>query len=126
MPRHYGIPARFADAAALYHGCEKIRDAGYSRWDSHTPFPVHGLEREVNVRLAEGPDGAFYLDLGDESWSAVRVAPEGWGIVTEPPVRFRRPRGLRPLRTPSRGGTGWAALRATRVESVLPPRMVPP
>ncbi len=75
---------------------------------------VHaGREREIFVRIAEGPNGEIYLDLGDNSWQAIRVTPDGWDAVTEPPVRFRRPRGLRPLPVPVRGaGDGWGALQA--------------
>ena len=40
---YYGILAEFATPAELYHACERVRDAGFTRWDAHTPFPVHGL-----------------------------------------------------------------------------------
>ncbi len=64
-----------------------------------------GEELEAFTRLAKGSDGEIYLDLGDESWRAVRVTAEGWDVVPEPPVRFRRPRGLRALPIPQRGGS---------------------
>ena len=47
---HYGILARFATPADLYHACERVRDAGFTRWDAHTPFPVHGLEGAMGIR----------------------------------------------------------------------------
>ena len=47
---HYGILAEFATAADLYHACERVRDAGFTRWDAHTPFPVHGLEGAMGLR----------------------------------------------------------------------------
>ena len=73
---------------------------------------VHdGPERSVYVRLAEH-DGAIYLDLADDSWRAVCVTSDGWDIVSEPPVRFRRPRGLRALPEPVSRVGGWADLRA--------------
>lgn len=73
---------------------------------------VHaGQEREISVRIAEGPDGEIYLDLADDSWQAIRVTPDGWEVVSEPPVRFRRPRGLRPLPVPvPSAGEGWRGL----------------
>ena len=37
------ILAEFATPADLYHACERVRDAGFTRWDAHSPFPVHGL-----------------------------------------------------------------------------------
>jgi hypothetical protein len=63
-----------------------------------------GPERTVHVRVAEH-DGHIYLDLADTSWRAVIIGPDGWRVVGEPPVRFRRPPGLLPLPIPQRGGT---------------------
>lgn len=60
-------------------------------------------ERSVFVRIGEH-GGEIFLDLGDETWRAVAVGPSGWRVVENPPVRFRRPAGLRPLPVPARGG----------------------
>lgn len=46
----YGVLAEFATAPAIYHACEKVRDAGFTRWDAHTPFPVHGLEKAMGLK----------------------------------------------------------------------------
>jgi ActD protein len=32
------------------HAAEKVRDAGYSKWDTHTPFPVHGMDRAMALK----------------------------------------------------------------------------
>src|SRR5262249_38750932 len=45
------------------------------------------------------------LDLADAAWRAAEIGPEGWRIVAEPPVRFRRSPGMVPLPTPQRGGS---------------------
>ncbi len=63
-----------------------------------------GPERPVSVRLAE-QDGAIWLDLANEDWQAVRIDEQGWQVVDRPPVRFIRPRGMRPLPLPDRGGS---------------------
>ena len=52
---HYGILAEFATPAALYHACERVRDAGFTRWDAHSPFPVHGLEKGMGLRRSTLP-----------------------------------------------------------------------
>lgn len=31
------------------HAAEQVRDAGYSKWDVHTPFPVHGLDAAMGI-----------------------------------------------------------------------------
>lgn len=45
----HGIIAEFDSAAALYHAAEKIRDAGWKRWDVHSPFPIHGMDEAMGL-----------------------------------------------------------------------------
>ncbi len=51
----FGLLARFKDAPAIHAACEKVRDAGYTKWDSHTPFPVHGLDRAMGLKASRLP-----------------------------------------------------------------------
>jgi len=44
LKRVHGYLAEFDGAADLYHAAEEVRDAGYQRWDVHTPFPIHGMD----------------------------------------------------------------------------------
>lgn len=46
----YGMLAEFDGPAELYHAAEMVRDAGYSRWDTHTPFPIHGMEDAMGIK----------------------------------------------------------------------------
>ena len=52
---HYGVLAEFATTVDLYHACERVRDAGFTRWDAHTPFPVHGLDRAMGLKRSPLP-----------------------------------------------------------------------
>jgi hypothetical protein len=45
----FGVLAEFPSPAQLYRACERVRDAGYTRWDAHTPFPVHGLDGAMGM-----------------------------------------------------------------------------
>jgi hypothetical protein len=63
-----------------------------------------GPEREVHVRVA-GMSGNIYIDLGDPTWRAVEIDPNGWRLVDAPPVRFRRAKGIKPLPAPQDGGS---------------------
>ena len=47
---YFGILAQFPTPADLYHACERVRDAGFTRWDAHSPFPVHGLPGAMGLR----------------------------------------------------------------------------
>ena len=48
--RLWGLLAQYADADALRHAAEKVRDAGVRRWDCYTPYPVHGLDKAMGVK----------------------------------------------------------------------------
>ena len=45
----YGLGAEFESAAALMAAAEKIRDTGFSHWDVHTPFPIHGMDKAMGL-----------------------------------------------------------------------------
>lgn len=42
--------AEFDTPTDLMHACEAVRDAGYRKWDAHSPFPIHGIERAAGIR----------------------------------------------------------------------------
>jgi hypothetical protein len=63
-------------------------------------------ERTAHVRVAE-LDRKLYLDLADAEWRVVEIDADGWRIISDPPVRFRRAAGMLPLPAPARGG--WLA-----------------
>jgi len=63
-----------------------------------------GLQWPVYSRVA-AKGGNIYLDLGDETWRAVEITPSGWQVVADPPVKFRRARGLLALPVPVKGGS---------------------
>jgi hypothetical protein len=79
-------------------------------------------ERTIHIRVAPHED-RIYLDLADHRWQAVEVRPDGWQIMTHPPVRFRRASGMLPLPKPERGGSIEALTSflniATRDDQVL-------
>ncbi len=54
-PRTWGLLAQYESAADIYKACEKVRDAGYSKWDAHTPFPVHGLDKAMGDKPSPLP-----------------------------------------------------------------------
>jgi hypothetical protein len=63
-----------------------------------------GAEHRVHLRLAEY-EGVAYLDLGNERWDAIAIDRAGWRVVANPPVKFRRTRGMLPLPVPVAGGS---------------------
>jgi hypothetical protein len=71
----FGVLAEFATPAALYTACEAVRDAGYTRWDAHAPFPVHGLERAMGLRPSKLPWICLAMALGG---AATGMGLQGW------------------------------------------------
>src|SRR5262249_23512399 len=61
-------------------------------------------ERSVHLRVAEH-QGRLYLDLANEPWQVVEIAADGWRVIDEPPVRFRRAAGMLSLSLPKHGGS---------------------
>lgn len=61
-------------------------------------------EQRVFVRIA-ATDGHIYLDLATDAWQVVDIDAQGWQLIVDPPVRFRRPKGLLALPTPVAGGS---------------------
>ena len=61
-------------------------------------------ERVVHIRVG-GLDGRLYLDLCDATWRAVEIDATGWRVIDNPPVRFRRAAGMKPLPVPVAGGS---------------------
>ena len=64
-----------------------------------------GPEMEVGLRIAQH-EGVFYLDIGNALWEQVEITPDDWRVISlkDSPVRFRRPKGMRPLPYPERNG----------------------
>ena len=58
----------------------------------------------MHLRIAEH-DGTIYLDLGDPEWRAVEIDANGWRVICDPPVRFRRHAGMAALPVPQSGGS---------------------
>ncbi len=53
--RLHGLIAEFTSPGALVTAAEQVRDAGFTRWDTHTPFPVHGIDAAMNIRRTRLP-----------------------------------------------------------------------
>lgn len=42
--------AEFERARDVLHAAEAVKNGGYTRWDVHTPFPIHGMDRAMGLR----------------------------------------------------------------------------
>lgn len=58
--RIYGYLAEFPSASALYKAAENVRDAGFHKWDCHSPYPIHGLDNAMGIKRSILPWLVFF------------------------------------------------------------------
>ncbi|MEO1614848.1 MAG: quinol:electron acceptor oxidoreductase subunit ActD [Planctomycetota bacterium] len=46
----HGMMAEFTTVDSLLAACRRIRDAGYTKTDAFTPFPVHGIDKALGIK----------------------------------------------------------------------------
>ncbi len=46
----HGVVAYFDDVDSVMTAARKIRDAGYKKWDTYAPFPVHGIDGAMGTK----------------------------------------------------------------------------
>jgi len=60
-------------------------------------------EYQLNVRVAKAGESIF-IDMGDALWRAIEVTKDGWKIVEQPPILFRRHKVSKAHVDPARSG----------------------
>ena len=99
----YAIAAEYSSASELYEAAKRVRDAGFKRWDVHSPFPIHGMDDAMGLGkswlstwvLIGGITGlatAMIVEFGP-SWGLYRLVVHGkpWDWKTVPaffPIMF--------------------------------------
>jgi ActD protein len=51
----FGIIAEFDETPKVFKAAKQVRDAGYSKWDVHTPFPIHDMESAMGIKTTKLP-----------------------------------------------------------------------
>ena len=46
----FGVAAEFDSARDLFHAAEQMRDAGFTRFDVFSPFPIHGMDAAMGLK----------------------------------------------------------------------------
>lgn len=59
----YGYLVEFKDVDSIIEAARAVRDEGYRFWDCHTPFPVHGLDGAMGIRMTILPMFVFACGL---------------------------------------------------------------
>lgn len=50
-PQLHGLLAEYESPSDLIAASKKVRDAGYEKWDTFTPFPVHGIDGAMGIKM---------------------------------------------------------------------------
>ena len=78
-----GIVGLYDDPDELIKAAVRVRDAGYRRWDCHTPYPVHGLDRAMGIKGSPIPLlalGAGFVGV------ATALGIQGWMNAVDYPI----------------------------------------
>ncbi len=50
LSKDKGLLASFENPAKLLEAARKIREAGYTKYDCHSPFPIHGMDDAMGLK----------------------------------------------------------------------------
>lgn len=45
-----GVLAEYAHPGELLHAAQSVREAGYSHFDTYSPFPIHGMDKAMGLK----------------------------------------------------------------------------
>lgn len=50
LTKPVGLLAQYETPADVLHAAIEVRNAGYKKWDVHTPFPIHGMDAAMSLK----------------------------------------------------------------------------
>lgn len=86
----FAVVAEFDNVDDVMSAARTVRDAGYKRWDIHSPFPIHGLDPEMGIQRTILPYIVFVCGLSGVSLGAFLTIwsmtdpfsiPSPWGPI---------------------------------------------
>lgn len=51
----HGVLAEYNTPGEILEAARVVRDAGYTKWDTYTPFPVHGIDAAMGIKMTRLP-----------------------------------------------------------------------
>ena len=71
----YGLITEFSEASLLMEAVTKCRDHGFTKWDVHTPFPVHGMDDAMGIKGTQLP---FLVLMGGLTGLGLATLMQWW------------------------------------------------
>ncbi|NJK89772.1 MAG: DUF3341 domain-containing protein [Myxococcales bacterium] len=84
-PRIYGVSAEFGSGADLLLAARATREAGFTRFDTYSPLPVHGMEEAVGQIYTKLPWIVFVMGI---SGAALGYGLQYWMNVIDYPLNI--------------------------------------
>ncbi len=97
----YGVLAEYDTPGELIEAARKVRDAGYSEFDTYSPFPVHGMDEAMGIKRTilplvvfgggfTGLVGAVFLQwwMNAYNWPWNISGKPAWSIPANVPIAF--------------------------------------
>ena len=56
-----GLVGLFDDADTLVQAAQQVRQAGFRKWDCHTPYPVHQLDKAMGIKPSPIPRICLFI-----------------------------------------------------------------
>lgn len=53
--KNWGVVAEFANPAELLHAAQKLHDLGYRKFETWSPFPIHGMDDAMGLSGSKVP-----------------------------------------------------------------------
>src|SRR6187200_1119061 len=79
------VVGNFYDEAVLFPAVKKVRRAGYKIHDVYTPFPIHGLDKEMGLRDTSLHTAGFIYGI---TGTATAVSFITWALTVDWPLNF--------------------------------------
>ena len=81
----YGLLAEFTNPGTLITAARKVHSAGYRHFDTHSPFPIHGMDRAMGL----GQSKVGYLTLiGGITGLALATWLQWWTSAIDYPMNI--------------------------------------
>jgi len=81
----YGLLAEFPDPGALLHAAEAVREEGYSHFDTHSPFPIHGMDDAMGLGNSKV---GYFTFLGGVTGLATATLLQWWTAAVDYPLNI--------------------------------------
>lgn len=81
----YGVLAEYTDPGALMHAADGVYKAGYRKFDAHSPFPIHGMDKAMGLGNSKV---GFICLLGGIAGLSLATWLQWWTSAVDYPVNI--------------------------------------